>query len=243
MRLLLSPAKNMVSAPREDARPPRFPAEVRRISDELRQYGPWKLESLMKLSPQLALRSASLIRDFDPDAPGTPAVLAYQGLCYQHLRPGDFSGEELRFAAEHLLILSALYGALGAMDGISPYRLDFLCRAKVDGKSLYRFWGDRIYRAAFEGGETVVNLASGEYSKTVIPFLSRGDRLVSCEFATRRKGKRITLPTEAKAARGEMARFAIQNRIEDPKRLRAFDWGGYEYQEALSGPDRMVFLK
>lgn len=243
MRLILSPAKNMRADPSADAGRPRFPDETAKISDGLRALDPWQLESLMKISPPLVLRTWTLIQNFDLGAEGTPAVLAYQGLCYQRLGAADFTEEELRFAAGQVMILSALYGALGAIDGIVPHRLEFLCGVQIDGQNLYRFWGDKIYRAVFGDGETVVNLASAEYAKTVLPFLSRGDRMISCAFVTRRRGKLITLAAEAKAARGRMARFVIQNRIEDPERLAAFAWNGYEYCGELSSAGRLVFLK
>ncbi len=72
--------------------------------------------------------------------------------------------------AASLRILSAFYGVLRPGDAIKPYRLEFQCGFQPGGKSLYHFWGDSIYRGLFRNGDTVINLASREYSKTVSPF-------------------------------------------------------------------------
>jgi len=47
----------------------------------------------------------------------------------------------------------------------------------------------------------------------------------------------------AKKARGLMARFAIQNRIETPRRLETFALEGYSLAKADSEPDRLVFRR
>jgi cytoplasmic iron level regulating protein YaaA (DUF328/UPF0246 family) len=47
----------------------------------------------------------------------------------------------------------------------------------------------------------------------------------------------------AKRARGAMARFVMENRLEDAGDLRAFSTGGYAWQADLSAPDRPVFLR
>ena len=70
-----------------------------------------------------------------------------------------------------------------------------------------------------EGDGVAVNLASNEYSKAVRPYLLPADRMVTCEFLTYRKGKLRCLATVAKMARGRMARYIIENRIEAPEQL------------------------
>lgn len=47
----------------------------------------------------------------------------------------------------------------------------------------------------------------------------------------------------AKKARGAMARFIIQNRIENPDALKAFNVGGYEYAPHLSTELEPVFTR
>jgi cytoplasmic iron level regulating protein YaaA (DUF328/UPF0246 family) len=47
----------------------------------------------------------------------------------------------------------------------------------------------------------------------------------------------------AKKARGSMARYLVQNRIETPEGLLAFDTGGYRFQPDLSNETNWVFLR
>lgn len=248
MRLILSPAKNM-----RPIRPqglsltvPSFREKTEELLETLRAYSAWELESLMKINPELAMKAFVDFRDFCFDGPGSPALLAYHGLAFRYLDAQSFSKEELLFAQEHVRVLSAFYGALRPLDEIMPYRLEFLCKLKMNGKDLYHYWGDAMYRALFDGlsDRTVVNLCSAEYAKAIEPYLKEGDRFVTCSFLSRGKnGKLQTRATMAKMARGSMVRFAVQNRIDSPEELWAFDWEDHAYCQELSTENNYVFLQ
>ena len=47
----------------------------------------------------------------------------------------------------------------------------------------------------------------------------------------------------AKKARGAMARYIVQNRLNDPASLSDFDAGGYAFSTELSSPDKPVFVR
>ena len=47
----------------------------------------------------------------------------------------------------------------------------------------------------------------------------------------------------AKKARGAMARYIVQHRVNDPEGLQDFDSGGYAYQPDASTPERPVFVR
>lgn len=245
MRVVLSPAKNMrpVSIEGMALTRPMFEKETRRLARELKGYDAWQLESLLAVNPALALRAFLDFQDFQWEKEGSPALLSFYGLAYQHIHPEDFTPEDLPFAQEHLRILSAFYGLLRPLDGIQPYRLEMAGRLRVDGQNLYRFWGDKPCRALFDGGEPVVNLASGEYAKALLAHLGPQDRPVTCRFEVRRRGKRVMLATEAKMARGEMARAVIKNRLTRPEELWSFEWEGYAFEPALSDERLYVYVK
>lgn len=242
MKCILSPAKNMKSAARGDLKPtvPRFLAQSRTLCAALRAKAPFELESLLGTSPALALRAASFFQDWT-DEGGHPAALAFDGLAYQYLETETLSKWELDWAQERLRLFSAFYGPLRPLDAIRPYRLELA--QTVDGQRLYDFWGDAFYQDVFADGEPVVNLASGEYSRAVRPFLQPRDRMVTCEFLTYRKGKLRCLPAIAKMARGRMARFIIQNQLEGPEQLPFFDWNDFRYEQSLSDNQRMTFIQ
>lgn len=245
MLAFLSPAKNM-RPPRQDGIPPTTPAflpQVRQLAEQLKSLSAWQLETLLHTSPELALRVFVHYQEFDTARPGWPALLSYRGLAYSALSPESFSEKDLAFAQQHVRILSALYGALRPLDGILPHRLEFQCGVRVDGKNLYAFWGDRLYRSLFSEGVPVVNLASAEYAKAVVPHLRPGDRLVTCEFLQPVRGKFVTRPTEAKQCRGGMIRFLCKNRLNRPEQLQAFEGNGYCFRADLSDETRYRFVK
>ena len=147
MLVLLSPAKNMADATGEGLplTGPVFLPETGPILRALRAYSPWQLESLMKVNPEIALKTFDFYQKFDPALPGSPAALSYHGLAYQNLDAASFTGEDFAFAQQSLRFLSAFYGVLRPLDGMLPYRLDFLCPVKVEGKRLYSYWGCLLY--------------------------------------------------------------------------------------------------
>ena len=244
MIAVLSPAKNMRAASMDglELTLPQFREQTEQLASQLKGYQPYELESLMKISPGLALRAFQDYQDFRFDQGGSAAALSYHGLAYQNLNAADFSLEDFAFASKHLRILSAVYGLLRPADAIRPYRLELQCRIKIENGSLYQFWGDRIYRALFAEGRTVINLASGEYARVVQPYVKPEDRWITCDFLVRRRGRLVTLATGAKMARGQMARAIIKNRWQEPECLRQFVWEGYEFCEELSSPRRYAFI-
>lgn len=73
----------------------------------------------------------------------TPAVLSYEGIQYQYMAPKVFTQNAWDYIQENLWILSAFYGVLKPLDGVTPYRLEMQAKARVNGsKNLYEFWGN-----------------------------------------------------------------------------------------------------
>lgn len=245
MRMILSPTKKMQSGSGKDRvlHRPQFLEETVQLWEVLREFASYELESAFRINPQLALQAACDFQDFSPEAKGEAALFSYIGLAFSNLQPETFSEEELRFCDETLRILSGFYGLVRPLDGIQPYRLEMGCKLQFDGKNLYQFWGDKLYRALFEQGDTVLNLASKEYSKAITPYLQPKDRWITCEFLTYRKGKLATVATSAKMARGQMARFIVQNHITAPENVQAFSWDGYAFEAEQSKEDCYVFVK
>lgn len=241
MLAILSPAKNMKTAPRADLplSRPRYLEQTRLLHERLRVLAPYELESLMKTSAALALRAAGDFAEWT-DEGGDAAILAFDGLAYKHLDANSFSASEFLRAQQTLRTLSAFYGVLRPLDAIRPYRLELA--HKPDGESLYRFWGDRWYRDLYAETDTVINLASSEYSRAVRPFLQQGDRFVTCEFLVYSKGKLRCLPAIAKMARGRMARHIVQEQVQSPEQLAAFDWNDFSYEQSLSDNHTMTFI-
>lgn len=108
----------------------------------------------------------------------------------------------------------AFYGPLRPLDAIQPYRLELA--HKLDGKSLYDFWGRAFYDDLFGDGDDIAITSRRTNTQGRAPYLLPADRMITCEFLTYRKGKLRCLATIAKMARGRMARYIIEHRIQAP---------------------------
>ena len=110
-------------------------------------------------------------------------------------------------------------------------------------KDLYDFWGDSLAEALAPDG-VVVDLASGEYSKAVVPRLPVNIRVITPIFGELRSdGKVVEKGVHVKMARGEMVRFLAEGSVEDPEVITAFEGLGFRYCPQQSRPDRPVFLR
>jgi cytoplasmic iron level regulating protein YaaA (DUF328/UPF0246 family) len=131
---------------------------------------------------------------------------------------------------------------------MQPYRLEMGTRLTTPvGASLYDWWGDRLALhlnklAAGEKAPVIVNLASQEYFRAADRKVLK-PRVVECQFEDWKNGDYKIISFFAKRARGLMARFAIQQRLQTPDGLQAFNLDGYRFTPAVSSPDRLVFRR
>ena len=254
MLIVVSPAKTLdYETPPTTGQhtQPDFLADSEMLVGRLREFSPAQIASLMDLSDSLAAlnvaRYASWQRPFTP-ANAKQAVLAFAGDVYEGLDAGSLSGKQLEWAQGHVRILSGLYGILRPLDLMQPYRLEMGTRlSNPRGKDLYAFWGERIARAideALEGHShpVLVNLASDEYFKSVSRKALRAP-VIQPVFQERKGGAWKVVSFFAKRARGLMTRYAIEKRIADPERLKAFDVEGYAFAPEASDAQTWVFRR
>ena len=246
MRIIISPAKKMNDD--LDGLPPReLPVllkETERLLAHLKGLSLPELKKLLSCNDQLAELNYRRFQTMDLRRRLTPALLAYEGIQYRYMAPGVFSQGALVYVQEHLRILSGFYGVLRPFDGVTPYRLEMQAKLKTTFcRDLYDFWGDRL-AAALEEKDVVVDLASGEYSRAVVPHLPDGVRVITPIFGELREdGKVVEKGVHVKMARGEMVRFLAEGGVEDPAAITAFEGLGFRYCPQQSRPDRPVFLR
>ncbi|RRJ85399.1 peroxide stress protein YaaA [Aestuariirhabdus litorea] len=254
MLILLSPAKTLdfdTPSITDHYSTPLFLERSQQLIDELRSLTPDAVSQLMKISDKLAAlnvaRFASWHQPFTPDN-AKQAVLAFQGDVYTGLDAETLSEEGLGFAQKHIRILSGLYGLLKPLDLMQPYRLEMGTRfANSGGKDLYAFWGSTLteqLNLEFREQEMseLINLASNEYYKSVQPRQINA-RIVTPVFKDLKNGQYKIISFYAKKARGLMARFIIDQRIDNANALKGFDYAGYEYNPDLSRGDEWVFTR
>lgn len=145
-----------------------------------------------------------------------PAIMAYYGQAYKHLRADTLSMDELEWADGHLWISSCLYGLLRPFDGIQQYRMESGLRLKsTEGKKITDFWRPILTEMLIDSVKAddgvLVYLDTEEFRslfdwKRVLSEI----RVIEPGFHVM-KGGRLTTPSVwAKTCRGAMARFLIQ---------------------------------
>jgi len=253
MIALLSPAKTLdfarpLPAVASAASDPRFGTEASGIAAAAAKLGPKKLGELMHISDKLATLNAERYEGFDAQ-PQRPALFAFAGDVYLGLESRTLEEPAVAFAQDHVRILSGLYGLLRPLDRIRPYRLEMGTRwAPGRNKDLYAYWGDRLDKAlgedlAGEGSDTILNLASNEYWRAIEQAPPPGTRILAIDFREDGpKGLRFN-SFAAKRARGMMARYLCEHRIDRVEGLKGFDSDGYRWVEDGSDEATWRFVR
>jgi cytoplasmic iron level regulating protein YaaA (DUF328/UPF0246 family) len=253
MLIVLSPAKSLDFTPAAPDTPlstPQLKDDIAELAKVTRKLKRADLKQLMGISDKLADLNFGRFQAFDPACEeGVQAVIAFNGDVYDGLAARGLDRSALIWAQDHLRILSGLYGVLRPLDAIQPYRLEMGIRLKTRrGSALYDFWGNRIAAQLSEalrdsGEPTLVNLASQEYFGAVDVAALKAP-VVTCHFKEIRPGEAPRmLSFYAKKARGLMARYVIDHRIDRVEALKGFDTAGYAFRPDLSTESDWTFCR
>ncbi len=254
MLTLLSPAKKLDMGPVTIGIPftqPRLPDDTIELANIVKKQTAADLKDLMHISDKLAAINHERFQAFNLDNRSNnlkPAGFAFDGDVYWGLQIESFSEDTLDYAQGHLRILSGLYGLLRPLDAIQPYRLEMGTKLKNRrGKSLYDFWGTRIadkLNADFadHNDATIVNLASNEYFKVVDREILK-QPVISAKFLNIKNGASRSLMYYAKYARGAMARWIMENRVDRAEGLKDFNLDGYSLDAQASSDYELVFSR
>ncbi|HHX35134.1 MAG TPA: peroxide stress protein YaaA [Gammaproteobacteria bacterium] len=254
MLMVISPAKTLdYTSPlaTEEFSQPRFLEQSSQLIDVVRELAPNELAELMKISDKLAGLNVARFTEWQPDFTlenARQAILAFKGDVYTGLDAETLSAEDFKYAQQHLRILSGLYGVLRPLDLMQAYRLEMGTKLhNPKGKNLYEFWGDRLTESlnqcfAEQKASVLLNLASNEYFKAIKPK-QLDATLVNVDFKDLKNGEYKIISFYAKKARGIMARYVIQHKIDSVEALKDFTEQGYYYSAEQSKPNHLVFLR
>nr|WP_321408930.1 peroxide stress protein YaaA [uncultured Carboxylicivirga sp.] len=254
MIIIISPAKTLdfeTKVPATLNTDIRFPKEATALVKQLKKLKPAALSELMSISSPLATLNHHRFQLWQHpfhEAETRAALFAFKGEVYTGIDAYSLNTNEVDYANSHLRILSGLYGLLRPLDNIMPYRLEMGTKLEISSKkNLYEFWGDKITKLLLKDmneskEEVLINLASNEYFKS-IDRKKLKKQIVTPVFKDQKNGEYKVISFFAKKARGLMTRFIIQNQIENPDDLRAFDVDGYYYHQDLSKPDMPTFVR
>lgn len=254
MLIIISPAKKLdfESLPQTDEFTiPDCLEDAAELIETLKPYSPEDLQKLMHLSKNLAQLNYDRYHDwhlpFNPQN-AKQALLTFKGDVYAGMNVESFSEQDLMFTQDHLRILSGLYGLLRPLDLMQPYRLEMGTRLENKrGKNLYEFWAGRITellnkQLADSVSDTLINLASNEYYKSVNPKQINGT-IITPVFKEKKDDSWKVIGIYAKKARGMMSAFILKNRLQKAEDIKAFNEAGYQYNETLSDKNNWVFSR
>ena len=250
MLVVVSPAKKLDMSPEVEkikTSKPLFSDDTDRLVKAASQLSAENLQSLMKISPALARLNQERFNNFG-NQERKPAAFAFAGDTYTGFDAKSLDEDALRWAQDHMRILSGLYGLLRPLDEIEPYRLEMGSRLKVENTSdLYAYWGSRLsneinLQAKSTKSTLLLNCASQEYFKAVDNKSLELEVITPQFFELTSKGpKQISF--YAKKARGAMARYVVENRIATIEDLIQFNLAGYSYNPKESSRFSPVFFR
>ncbi|BCW45900.1 peroxide stress protein YaaA [Arthrobacter sp. StoSoilB5] len=191
---------------------------------ELNPYRAKVLESLGTVSAHedaLALLGvgASLKDDVERNTrlhaePAAPAHQVYSGVLYDALGYNSMTTSQRRKATESILVVSALWGAIGFGDQVPAYRLS-MGTALPDVGRLASFWKPHLKAALAQRAERelLVDCRSSTYAAAWAPPAAQ---TVTVNVFSEANGKRTVVSHFAKHTRGEFARHLLTRRSKAP---------------------------
>jgi len=252
MKLVLSPAKSLdyeTKLPTDFSSDSQFLKEAKRLNAVLKKKSIRSLGSLMNISKDLSglnyERNQKWTLPFNLNN-SRQAIFAFNGDVYRGFDAYTLEPSKFDDLQDKVRILSGLYGILKPFDLIQPYRLEMGTNLRVGGKkNLYEFWKSKITKALneeLEKDELFVNLASNEYFKAVDAKKIKG-KLIDIKFQELKGDTFKTIAIFSKIARGLMARYIVENDIEDIEGLKGFNCEGYSFNPELSKGNELVFVR
>ncbi len=254
MLIAISPAKKLdytTPCPTSDFTQPKHLDRAADLIEIMARKDSFEIADLMKLSMKLADLNMQRFQDwhtpFSADN-AKQALFAFHGDVYQGLDAATLSRDDIAYTQKHLCILSGLYGLLRPLDLMQAYRLEMGTKLATDkGNNLYQFWGNTITNSinatlAAQGDDLLINLASNEYFSSVRTNHIKG-QIITPIFKELRQGKYRIISFNAKKARGYMSRYIIENRIENPQEMKAFDMADYRFNAEMSSDDKYTFTR
>lgn len=254
MLAIISPAKTLDFETKIEGftfSQPNLTVYSQALIDICQQLSPVEVGSLMSISDKLAALNVARFSEWQLEhnkQNAKPALFAFKGDVYTGLDAESLTKAQVEYAQSHLRILSGLYGLLKPLDLMQPYRLEMGTKlANPKGKDLYAFWGNTITEHLqqaidAQGDSILVNLASDEYYSAVKPQ-NLNATIVKPVFLDEKSGKYKVISFYAKKARGMMVRFMLDTQPTDIEQLKAFNYGGYWFDEESSTATELVFKR
>lgn len=228
---------------------PRFLQEAHTLVHDMMQYPVETLAEMLGCSQAIASQNRLRYLRFNAPHDPLPAILAYHGQAYKHLKAETLDPETLLYAQDHLWVMSFLYGLLRPLDDIRPYRMEgHVELPSAGGGTLFDYWKPRLTQVLIDSVKAddgvLVHLATEEFQRLVDWQRVKQEVHVIQPMFLVRKGNTLKVQAVwAKTCRGAITRMILQERLIHPEDLSAFQYEGFTYSPVSSEQDQPCFIK
>lgn len=246
MKIVITPAKRMKSDIDylEVESLPMYLSETKKLLKIIKSLDVAQIKQMLGCSNTIANDAYNNFSTMDLESDIVVALVAYEGIQYSNMAAHIFSDEDYEYTKKHLRILSGFYGMLRPFDGVVPYRLELNNKVPTKQfKSLYDFWGDKIYQALISDDDQILDLGAKQYTRIIKKYLDSNIKYVKCSFKEESNGIYKEIGVYVKIARGQMVRYLIENQIDSFEEVKQFTGLGYAYNEELSDEQLYVFVR
>lgn len=174
-------------------------------------------------------------------SPTASAIDRYAGVLFDALDPNSLGADERRFAGEHVVIHSALFGLISSLDSIPRYRISH--NSRVPGVSLTAVWREAIRSLIREHEGLVLDLRSRGYAD-LGPAESDGSVSVRVE-KQREDGSRTVVNHFNKAEKGRLTRALVRSGVRLGTTAELLEWArsaGFHIEEDSRGGPNLTLV-
>ncbi len=154
-------------------------------------------------------------------APTLPAIDRYSGVLYDALDPASLSEQARVAAAERVVIQSALFGPVGALDPVPAYRLSH--STVLPGVRLAPTWSEPAGTALHRVAGLLVDLRSEGYAE-LAPVSSTGRSVYVRVVSVDESGRRRALNHFNKKTKGLLTRALLESGQEFDRVEELAEW-------------------
>lgn len=228
---------------------PLYQEEASQIALFMAQKSISELESILHVNAKIASENQQRFQTFHADESiELPAVFAYSGIVFKHVDALAFSPDDFSYMQKRLRLTSFVYGLLRPLDLIKQYRMEGNVElSELGGQTMFNYWKgiltNQFIADINETGGVLCNLASNEMRGLFNwPLVKKSIKeIITPEFKVFKDGKYKTIVVYTKMCRGEMTKYIIQNKIENPEDLKNFEWEGFRFNPVMSTDLKWVF--
>ena len=187
----------------------------------------------LKLGPRQAHevdRNRDLLR-----SPTMPALDRYTGVLFDALDAPTLDARARAYAGDHVVVHSALFGLLGAMDPIPAYRLSH--DSRLPSMRLKSLWRDSITAELAEEGGLILDLRSEAYVD-LGPVPAHADSAFVRVVSVDGSGRRRALNHFNKRAKGLFTRAVLTSRPRIDSIGELLEWAADAGFSLSLGPTR-----